>query len=324
MKTATLAELVDGYLTMRVALGYRVNSSDRSMLHGFASLAEQRRQPITAEMAVTWACSSPRHGATTRSYRLCRLRGFLKYLQAFRPDTEVPGSSLLAAGRRPMPYIYTEQEIGKLLRAATTLKRPGFVRRADPAKLLLPHTYQTLIGLLACTGLRVGEALRLDLHDVQLHEKTPRLLVRNTKFGKSRLVPLHDSVAERLERYRHQRRDLGYDDLTPAFFVSEQGRRLKYGSVNRTWHVLLRRTELTPTADGRRPTLHAARHSFAVRRLVEWHRRGLDVSAMMPHLSVYMGHAEPASTYWYLSATPELLELAAGRFEQYVAKGGAR
>jgi integrase/recombinase XerD len=171
------------------------------------------------------------------------------------------------------------------------LGQRGFARRTDPSRYLLPHTYTSLIGLLVSTGLRISEALRLDLDDAHLDENPPHLVARQTKFRKSRLVPLHPSTTEGLQNYIRERRELGHDGFTPAVFVSERGRRLSHDSVCRTWGLLLRRTGLGPTADGRPPTVHAMRHTFAVRRLVEWQRQGIDVAVRVPHLSVYMRHA---------------------------------
>ncbi len=308
---------MEDYLALRSALGYRVNSADRSLLQGFAALVEQHGRPITAEMALNWACGSKAIKATTRLYRLSRLRGFLIYLRAFWAETEVPSCTLVAKADRPHPYIYSEDELAALMRATRLIKGRDFVHRTHADQPLRPYTHETLIGLLAATGLRVSEALRLDLDDVRLQDAPPHLLVRQTKFRKSRIVPVHPSVAEMLHRYLQQRRKLGYDGLTPGFFVSERAERLNYRSFSRSWRALLRKTGIGPTADGRRPTLHAIRHSFAVRRLVDWHRRGLNVTAMIPHLSVYLGHAGPHNTYWYLTATPELLGLAAESFERY-------
>lgn len=317
----TIQQHVEGYLALRSALGYRVNGQDRSLLQGFARLAEQYGSPITAEMVLNWTCGSETVGAATRAYRLSRLRGFLVYLRAFRPEIEIPGRGLLARGHRPKPYIYSEQELAALMGAPQLITGHDFPRRAHANQPLRPHTQETLIGLLASTGLRVSEALRLDLDDVRLHDTPPYLLIRRTKFRKSRLVPVHPSVAEMLQRYLQRRRELGYDGLTPAFFVSEAGGRLTYRSFLRSWRALLRVADVRSTVDGRRPTIHAIRHTFAVRCLMDWQRNGLNVTALMPHLSVYLGHVQPQGTYWYLTATPELLDLAAKSFERYATAG---
>lgn len=325
MKRKTLHQHAEEYLTMRSALGYRVYS-DQSLLRGFSSFAEQQGSPdpISAELVLSWVCRSPAVGAATRANRLSKLRGFLRYLRAFYPETEVPEQGLIANGRRPSPYIYSEEELAKLLAATQLITVRGFARRSSRSKPLRPYTYETLIGLLASTGLRVGEAIRLDIDDFRLRDDPPNLLVRQTKFRKDRVVPLHPSVAEMLHRYLHLRRELGYHDGTSAFFVSERGRRLKHRTISITWGILLRRAGIGPTADGRRPTVHALRHTFAVRRLVTWQQQRVNVTAMVPHLSVYMGHSSPENTYWYLTATPELLSLAAETFQLFTGGGDIR
>jgi len=321
MNGTDLDQRVKDYLALRTTMGYRVNSEDRSLLEGFAASVQPHTHQITTEMALRWACGSPTFAAATRAWRLSRLRGFLTYLRTFWPEIEVPGRGLLAKVHRQTPYIYSEQEIVKLLQATQGIKARGPASFTPLARTWRALTCETLFGLLASTGLRVGEAIRLDLNDVQLHEAPPCLVVRETKFRKTRLVPIHPSVADRLQRYVQQRRELGDDGLTHAFFVSERGDRLRHGWISRAWRSLLRSAGVTPTRDGRRPTIHALRHTFAVRRLLEWQRLGMNVTAMIPHLSIYMGHAAPQNTYWYLTATPELFDLAGQSFERFTAGG---
>jgi integrase len=179
-----------------------------------------------------------------------------------------------------------------------------------------------LIGLLASSGLRVGEAVRLQTSDVRLDDRPPCLLVREAKFRKSRLVPLHLTTAEALRAYVRRRRDLGYDGLAETFFVSEHPGPLLAPSVRRTFVALARRAGLRPSV-GPGPRVHDLRHTFAVGRLLAWYREGADVHARLPELSVYLGHVRPEDTYWYLTATPELLGTAAGRFAAFVEQGGA-
>ena len=240
------------------------------------------------------------------------------------PKTQVPGPGLLASVPRRAPYIYSEADLAQLLNASQLLGKRGLVRRCLPGKLLRPHTYGTLIGLLASTGLRIGETIRLDRDDVRLAEIPPHILVRETKFRKTRIVPVHASVVTMLQRYLAQRHEFGYDDSTPAFFVSEKRTRLSYPAISGTWKLLLGSAGIHPTADGRRPTIHALRHSFAVGRLLQWQRDGVDIRASLPNLSVYLGHTEPKNTYWYLTATPELLGAAVVAFERYAGEGDVR
>jgi integrase len=239
-------------------------------------------------------------------------RGFLTYLRATIPETEVPDHALVASFRRPRPYLFTPDQISALILDA---------RKVGPRGALRPHTLSTLIGVLASTGLRVGEACRLMLTDVWLDHTPPCLHIRDTKFHKSRLVPLHPSTAEHLRHYARLRTALHYDGLSDVFLVSEQGGQLCRSTLWRWFTARCRALGMGPTAEGRRPSLSALRHSFAVQRMRLWYEEGIDVQARLPHLSVYMGHVRPQESYWYLSATPELLTAAAERFRCYTGGG---
>jgi len=241
-------------------------------------------------------------------------RGFLAYLRAILPETEVPPSGLVASFRRPQPYLLTPQQITALIRAAQDMGPRGSLR---------PHTFSTLLSVLASTGLRVGEAIRLTIQDVHLDDVAPLLHIRETKFYKSRLVPLHPTAGAPLRRYTALRTTLGYAALSDVFFVSEQGGSLTYGPLRRGFLALCHTVGLGPTDSGRRPSLRALRHSFAVQRMQRWYQEGREVQALLPHLSVYLGHVRPQESYWYLTATPALLEAAAERFRAYAAGGGA-
>jgi integrase len=189
---------------------------------------------------------------------------------------------------------------------------------------LRPHTLSTLLGLLASTGLRIGEAIRLQIAHVHLDLDPPQLHVLETKFHKSRLVPLHPSTAERLRHYQAQRAHLHYDGLSDAFFVSERGQPVQHRALHDWFARLCRRVAITPTHGGRAPCLSSLRHTFAVTRMQRWYQQGLDVQALLPHLSVYLGHVHPQESYWYLTAVPELLSAAAHRFETFAHTGGTR
>jgi integrase len=193
---------------------------------------------------------------------------------------------------------------------------------APPRGTLRPITLSTLIGLLASTGLRVGEAVRLTMADVCLDEEPANLRVLQTKFRKSRIVPLHPTTAAALGHYCLQRQNLGYHARSDAFLVTERSGFHCPGLLNQWFAGLTRRLGLWPTDGGRRPCLHSLRHTFAVRRLEAWHAEGRDVSALLPSLSVYLGHVRPQDTYWYLTATPTLLRLAGTRFQLDPRAGG--
>ena len=194
-------------------------------------------------------------------------------------------------------------------------------RSLGPRAALRPHTVATVIGLLASCGLRAGEAIRLDIDHVDLLGDPPCLEIQRTKFRKSRLVPLHPTTAAALRTYAQQRRDLGYDGLCSAFFVSRGGR-LNYKTLARTFGQLARRLGLRGPV-GRGVSLHNLRHSFAVARLAAWAQQGVVVRDRLPALAVYLGHVSPQNTYWYLTATPPVLEPAAARFEAFVDGKGA-
>jgi integrase/recombinase XerD len=271
--------------------------------------------PIRAQLVLEWAChASIRRGPGGSARRLSIARRFLAYLRASAPDTEVPDLSLLPSPRRPKPYLFTPTQLTALFEAAQASRPQGALR---------PVTLSTLIGLLASTGLRVGEAIRLQVHDVQLDLQPPQLHIRETKFHKSRLVPLHPSTAEQLRHYHEQRARLQYEALSEAFFVSEQGQPLRYLALHNWFARLCQRLALEPPERGRAPCLMSFRHTFAVTCMRRWYEQGQDVQALLPHLSVYLGHLRPQESYWYLTAVPELLHAAAQRFQTY-AMGGER
>jgi integrase/recombinase XerD len=315
MTEASLRTRLDAYLALREALGIPIRAS-RKLLLDFVTYLETHGdgKPIRAQQAVDWACgASATCGASGQSSRLSLARGFLIHLKASLPETEVPGANLIAAPRRRQPYLFSGTEISRLLEGAG---------RLGPRVSLRPHTHQVLFGLMACTGLRPNEAIKLLISDVQLDDLPPRLLIRQTKFRKSRWVPLHPTAADQLRRYAQLRHEMNYDGLSDVFFVSEQGRRLNHNILQRTFRRLLRRLKITPPQGQRSPSLNSFRHTFAVNRLKQWYEAGADARALLPNLSVYLGHISPASTYWYLTATPELLGAAARLFESYAGKGG--
>ncbi len=314
MSTAELLLRVECYVAVRRALGYATRSEEK-LLKDFVQFLELNKVsgPIRALSAIEWACApAPGRGVSGQASRLRVVRGFLSHLQAFESEIEVPGSGVLPSFQRPLPYLYSADEIAALMKEAS---------RLGPKDSLRPHTYVTLIGLLASCGLRVGEALRLKMEEVRLSCNHPHLQVVQTKFRKSRLVPLHPSCAEKVARYAAQRKRLSYDGLSDAFLVSENGTHLSYRACRNTFSGLVQRAGMGKRPGTGRPGIHSLRHIFAVSRMIEWHRTGMNVRDLVPHLSVYMGHVRPAHTYWYLTATPELLSAASEAFCQY-SQGG--
>jgi integrase/recombinase XerD len=305
---------LDTYLSVREALGFQMRA-ERTLLRDFVRFVEnaQVSDSICAQLAVDWACaSSSTRGTSGASQRLSMARGFLTYLRAILPETEIPARDFISSAQRPKPFLFRAGQLQAFMRAA---------QEAGPQGALRPHTLSTLVGLLASTGLRVGEALRLTMADVELANVPPFLHIRQTKFHKSRLVPLHASTADQPRRYIAIRRQLRYDALSEALFVSEKGQALSYEALAQWFTTTCRRIGIKPINGGRRPTLHALRHAFAVERIRRWYQEGVDVQALLPHLSVYLGHIRPQESYWYLSATPELLTAAAARFQHYAIRG---
>jgi integrase/recombinase XerD len=303
---STLEKALADYLVLRRSLGYELRRPSLHMAEFVAYLEERGADTVTTEHAVAWARLPSRADPNYWHYRLYSIRGFARYLHARDPAHEVPPDGLIPRrSSRATPYLYSDEEIAALIAAAGRLPRPP---RAD--------TYRTLIGLLAATGMRGGEAIALDLDDVDWAHGL--LVVRNGKFGKSREVALHDSTLAGLEGYLERRRRLCPRPRAPALLLSSRGTRVCHCNLSGTFHQLTRAVGLKPRSASCRPRLHDLRHTFAIRTLLDWYREGVDVEARMPLLSTYLGHAKPAATYWYLSAAPELLALAGQRLEQHL------
>lgn len=288
---------------MRRALGYKLEIQGW-MLRGFVSYLERAgASTVTIEHAVAWATQPADADPTYWSDRLSVARQFARHLQTIDPACEVPPTRLLPPRRRrAIPYLYTPEEIVALMHAAGQLRGP-----------LHAATHQTLIGLMAVTGMRLGEAIGLDRDDVDDRHQLLRII--DSKFGKSREVTLHPSAMDGLHAYRRLCDELCPRPSCDAFFVSTAGSRLFASCVHRVFARLVGVVGLTPRSPRCRPRMHDLRHSFAVRTLLDWHATGADVQARLPSLSTYMGHVNPASTYYYLTAAPELLSLAARRLE---------
>jgi integrase/recombinase XerD len=304
-------------LSLRQALGFQMQA-EQVLLPEFVAFVkiQEHTGPIRAQVALKWACQESMHrGPGGAARRLSIARGFLFYLQALVPGTEVPAPGLLPSPRRPKPFVFTSTQLTALLEGA---------QLSRPRRSLRPHTLSYLLGLLTSTGLRVGEAIRLQIDQVQLELDPPPLHILETKFHTSRIVPLHPSTAERLRRYREQRVRLHYDALSDAFFMSEQGQHLHYRALHDWFTRLCQRLAIKPIDGQRPPCLSSFRRTFAVIRMQRWYEQGLDVQALLPHLSVYLGHVHPQESYWYLTSVPQLLSTAAKRFETFAQTGGKR
>jgi integrase/recombinase XerD len=299
----TLRQAVEDYVSLRRALGFKLEQYEHLLTDFVAYLQAADAPTVTTELALGWATSPAKANPAWWAHRLGVVRGFARHLQALDPATEVPPADLLPGqARRSAPYLYSDADIAALMAAARALHSP-----------LRAATHETLVGLLAVTGLRPGEAIRLDREDVEWAQGL--LTIRDSKFGKSREVPLHPSTLDALRAHARVRDELCPRPNSPSFFVSKAGTRLIHVNVDRTFQGMVRRAGLERRAGRRSPRLHDLRHSFAVRTLLGWYRAGLDVQAHLPLLSTYLGHANPANTYWYLSAVPELLTLAGQRRE---------
>jgi integrase len=292
------------YLTVRRALGHKLVKVERLLGQFVTYLEERGAETIKIEDALAWA-TAPGGTQAWHYMRLSAVRGFAAYLQAIDPACEVPPNLLSARLRRATPYIYSQRQLAELLEATGTLSTP---HRAA--------TYRTLIALLAVTGMRIGEAIHLDHSDVDF--KAELLLIRDTKFGKTRELPLHPSTAVALGRYRRRRDRPRRPGGTDAFFVSIRGGRLDYHSVQWGFRRLLHQAGIRARSAECRPRLHDLRHTFAVRTLLDGYREGGNVEGRLAALSTYLGHIGPANTYWYLSGAPELMELAAHRLELHL------
>jgi integrase len=303
----TIRAAAEDYLAIRRSLGFKLGTQGQVLMDFVAYLEHKGTETVTTEVAVEWAtkpsgASSPWHAA-----RLGVARRFAAHLQLLDPGCEVPPPDLLPERHRRLPpCLFSADDIAALMAEARRL-RPSF--RAATA--------ETVIGLLAVTGMRAGELVRLNRDDVDLTAAV--LAVRATKFNKSRVLALHDTTAEALRAYAVLRDQRWPGTCSPAFFMSIRGNRLSQSALNATFTVLAQAAGLEPgsTSRGRRPTPHGLRHSFAVTTLIEWYRADDDVQARLPALSAFMGHTQPKDTYWYLSAVPELLALASARARRH-------
>jgi integrase len=300
-----LAGHLEDYLRLRRGLGFQLGRHGQVLPHFVAYLDANGATTVTVELATAWARQPEGIKPITVDFRISAVRGFARYLHAINPAHQIPPAGLLAAPRRrPAPYIYSPEEIARVLEAAGRLKPP-----------LRAVTCQTLLGLLAATGMRCGEALALARSDVDLAEGL--VTVRHAKFDRMRLVPLHRSVTAELGAYATRRDRLCPGPSCDRFFVSVTGRPLRRGDAEAIFRDIT--TAVGLRTDSVHPRMHDLRHTLAVRTLIDGHRSGEDISSLLPVLSTYLGHVEPANTYWYLSAVPELMQLAAARLERHEA-----
>jgi integrase len=296
------------YLALRRALGFKLARTEKLLGQFLSYLQDQGEARITTDRALTWAALVD-GGDAWRALRLGVVRGFASYLHSIDPAHEVPPAGLLPCPpHRATPYFYADAEIAALMSATGTLRTSHCVA-----------TYRTLIGLLAVTGMRISEASGLDREDFDAAQAT--LLIRGAKFGKSRKLPIHASTSRALLRYLRRTDRPRSAVSTKAVFVSLKGARLAPHTAQGTFRKLLCHAGIKPRSAACRPRLHGIRHSFAVNTILDAYRTGADTGSRLAVLSTYMGHVDPANTYWYLQAAPELMELAGQRLEQYLQGG---
>ncbi len=301
-----LRKSLEEYLNIRRKLGFKLQRAGK-LLHDFVLFTEKEGLFfITTNAALRWATQPTGCQPAWLASRLGIVRGFAQYQSTIDPRTEVPAQQLLPYRyHRRQPYIYSNDEIERLIKAAQQLQSPQGLRSA---------TYSTVLGLLAVTGMRISEPIGLNQEDVDLMHGI--LTVHQTKFGKSRLVPIHPSTQKLLQQYECLRSKIFPKPGTDSFFISEQGTRLTDGTVRSTFVKLSRQIGLRGPHDSHGPRILDFRHSFATKTLLEWYHNGMNVDRHMPELSAYLGHAHVSDTYWYLSAVPELMQLVVKRLEQ--------
>jgi integrase/recombinase XerD len=302
----SLQNAIEDYIALRRSLGFKLNDMAADLTK-FASFLEQKAAPyITTALALEWAMQSTDHLPSQWARRLGFVRVFARHWSATDPRTEIPPAGLLPfRAQRARPYLYTEQEIQRLLAAAKSL---------SPASGLRPWTYHCLFGLLAVSGLRISEAIKLERQDVDFYQGV--LTIRQTKFNKNRLIPLHTSTRDVLSEYAEHRDRLVPNPSSSCFLLNDCGRCLERSAVRRTFYDLSRQIGLRGPADHTGPRIHDFRHRFALNTLIQWYRAGEDIERRLPVLSTFLGHAHVADTYWYLSIHPELMGLATERLEQ--------
>lgn len=296
---------VDHYLRLRRALGFKLERHGRLLPQLVAYLEAAGASTVKSELAVSWARlpagAQPRHWAA----RLAIARGFAAYMQTIDPATELPPAEVFAVRyRRPTPYLWSQQAICRLLEKARALRPP-----------LRAASLEALFGLLAVSGMRVGEALALERPDVDLDDGVITIREQVAKLERARLVPLHATTVEALKRYTRARERLCPKPRSRAFFLSAAGGALDRSEVSRTLRKIT--TALGLRTATVHPRAHDLRHSFAVSTLIGWQRSGVQIDQRIAALSTYLGHVSPAETYWYLTATPELMQAAADRLDRH-------
>jgi integrase len=305
--TNCMTQHVKAYLALRRAFGFQLSIAGQQ-LEDFARFADRTTggEPLTLELALRWAQSSSTGKQTTAARRLLILRPFTRYLRTVEPLTQIPPHRILGpAQHRHTPHIYTDKELRTLLEAASHLR---------PHRGLRARSFGTYLRLLSCTGMRPPEPLRLTCTDVDFQSHT--LTLRQTKFSKSRIVVLHPTATKALEEYARVRNQYVKYPRSSNFFLSDDGSAFTHKKALWAFHYMRRNLGWVPRLS-RPPRLYDLRHTFVCRRLLAWHRGGVDVRVALPALSTYLGHVKITDTYWYVTGIPELMNTVGARFERF-------
>ena len=308
-RTTSMTKHVKEYLAMRRAFGFQL-SREGERLKKFARYADrfEHGKPLTIDMALRWAQSYSTGRQPGAARQLIMLRSFATYLKMHEPLTEIPPKQIFRPTHgRPIPHIYTDQEIRALCDAATCLRSRGVLRA---------RSFQTYISLLSCTGMRPPEPLRLTRADVDFQSQI--ITVRRTKFAKSRIVVLHPTAGEALQEYAEFRDRCLPRPHSPAFFLCDDGRAFSHRIASWAFSKLRRQLGWVGRPGGRPPRLYDLRHTFVCRRLLAWHQDSVDVHVVLPSLSTYLGHVKVTDTYWYMTAIPDLMNTISDRFERFI------
>jgi len=305
----SMVEQVQQYLEFKRSCGYQLEAPGKELLL-FARYATRagHNGPLTTDLVMSWAKLPQDADPCYWAHRYDIVRRFAEYRFLFDPETEIPPKGLLGPSKKGLsPHIYSDEEIAALLQAASQLA---------PTNGLHPRTYVTLFGLLLSSGLRISEGLTLSRRDADLHRGV--LTIRETKFRKSRLVPLHPSTLQTLKQYRKLRDSYHPETRSKTFFLSEKATPLNYHGV---LYVFLKLSRKLGWRDrDKKPRIHDFRHTFAVRRLLKWYEKGANLDQKILALTTYLGHVQVTDTYWYLTAVPELLAVVSEKFERFAAK----
>ena len=301
----TMKEKVQQYLSYRRSLGFRLHIEGQQLLR-FAAYADNKNHkgPMTEELAIEWAKSSKKSSHFTWARRLEIVTCFAKYCCIVEPETQIPPKGLFGPShRRVEPYIFTRDEIQKIFEETKNLMPKNSFRQS---------TFRYLFTLLYVTGLRVSEALHLLINDVDLTRGV--LCIRETKFNKSRLVPIDSSTVIALTSYYKQRKIRVLNSVSSAFFVLDNGASVKLRAAEYAFYKIRNSLGMGTTPQGRIPRLYDFRHTFVCHRLLAWYEQGANVHQMLPYLSTYLGHVKVSDTYWYITGIPELMNISAQLF----------